>query len=138
MVMEDDLEFLGKGWSFPPVFEKDSASVKMSSGLVDIQESLWILLSTRLGERVMQSKYGCQLDELQFENLNRTTITYISELIRTAILYHEPRIEVEKIEILEEELISGKVLIKLNYLVRSTNSRMNMVYPYYLNEGTSI
>ncbi|MDO6436866.1 GPW/gp25 family protein [Cyclobacterium sp. 1_MG-2023] len=136
--MEDDLDFLGKGWSFPPVFEKDSASVKMSTGLIDIQESLWILLSTRLGERVMQPKYGCQLEELQFENLNRTTITYISELIRTAILYHEPRIEVEKIEILEEELVSGKVLIKLNYLVRSTNSRMNMVYPYYLNEGTSI
>ncbi|AEL28447.1 GPW/gp25 family protein [Cyclobacterium marinum] len=136
--MEDDLDFLGKGWSFPPTFDKDSASVKMSSGLIDIQESLWILLSTRLGERVMQPKYGCQLDELQFENLNRTTITYISELIRTAILYHEPRIEVEKIEILEEEMVSGKVLIKLNYLVRSTNSRMNMVYPYYLNEGTSI
>ena len=136
--MEDDLDFLGKGWSFPPTFDKDSASVKMSSGLIDIQESLWILLSTRLGERVMQHKYGCQLDELQFENLNRTTITYISELIRTAILYHEPRIEVEKIEILEEEMVSGKVLIKLNYLVRSTNSRMNMVYPYYLNEGTSI
>ncbi|MBR9774741.1 MAG: GPW/gp25 family protein [Cytophagales bacterium] len=136
--MEDDLDFLGKGWSFPPTFDKDSASVKMSSGLIDIQESLWILLSTRLGERVMQPKYGCQLDELQFENLNRTTITYISELIRTAILYHEPRIEVEKIEIFEEEMVSGKVLIKLNYLVRSTNSRMNMVYPYYLNEGTSI
>lgn len=136
--MEEELDFLGKGWSFPPTFDKDSEMVEMRSGLIDIQESLWILLSTRLGERVMQPKYGCQLDELQFENLNRTTITYISELIRTAILYHEPRIEVEKIEIKEEELIAGKVLIKLSYLVRSTNSRMNMVYPYYINEGTSI
>ena len=136
--MEEELDFLGKGWSFPPTFDKDSGMVEMRSGLVDIQESLWILLSTRLGERIMQPKYGCQLDELQFENLNRTTITYISELIRTAILYHEPRIEVEKIEIEEEGLIAGKVLIKLSYLVRSTNSRMNMVYPYYINEGTSI
>ncbi|EPR71557.1 GPW/gp25 family protein [Cyclobacterium qasimii] len=136
--MEEELDFLGKGWSFPPTFDKDSEMVEMRSGLIDIQESLWILLSTRLGERVMQPKYGCQLDELQFENLNRTTITYISELIRTAILYHEPRIEVEKIEIKEEEIIAGKVLIKLSYLVRSTNSRMNMVYPYYINEGTSI
>jgi|TARA_R110002096_G_scaffold117213_5_gene254038 hypothetical protein len=136
--MEEELDFLGKGWSFPPTFDKDSGMVEMRSGLVDIQESLWILLSTRLGERIMQPKYGCQLDELQFENLNRTTITYISELIRTAILYHEPRIEVEKIEIEDEGLIAGKVLIKLSYLVRSTNSRMNMVYPYYINEGTSI
>jgi len=136
--MEEELDFLGKGWSFPPTFDKDAAAVEMRSGTVDIQESLWILLSTRLGERVMQPKYGCQLDELQFENLNRTTITYVSELIRTAILYHEPRIEVERIEILEEEMIAGKVLINLSYMVRSTNSRMNMVYPYYLNEGTSI
>ena len=117
--MEEELDFLGKGWSFPPTFDKDSGMVEMRSGLVDIQESLWILLSTRLGEMIMQPKYGCQLDELQFENLNRTTITYISELIRTAILYHEPRIEVEKIEIEDEGLIAGKVLIKLSYLVRS-------------------
>jgi hypothetical protein len=136
--MEDELEFLGKGWSFPPSFDKDAAAVEMRMGTVDIQESLWILLSTRLGERVMQPKYGCQLDELQFQNLNRTTITYVSELIRTAILYHEPRIEVDRIEILEDEMTEGKVLINLSYLVRSTNSRMNMVYPYYLNEGTSI
>lgn len=132
------MEFLGTGWSFPPAFSDKSQSVEMSSGVEDIQESLWILLSTRLGERVMQPKYGCQLDELQFSPLNRTTITYVSELIRTAILYHEPRIEVEKIDIREAEMVEGKVLIDLTYMVRGTNSRQNLVYPYYLNEGTAI
>ncbi|MBD3628900.1 GPW/gp25 family protein [Cyclobacterium sp.] len=135
--MEDEMEFLGTGWSFPPAFNDKSESVEMSSGVTDIQESLWILLSTRLGERVMQPKYGCQLDELQFSPLNRTTITYVSELIRTAILYHEPRIEVEKIDITEEEMVEGKVLIHLTYMVRGTNSRFNLVYPYYLNEGNA-
>ncbi|NHE57486.1 GPW/gp25 family protein [Cyclobacterium plantarum] len=135
--MEDEMEFLGTGWSFPPAFNDKSESVEMSFGVTDIQESLWILLSTRLGERVMQPKYGCQLDELQFSPLNRTTITYVSELIRTAILYHEPRIEVEKIDITEEEMVEGKVLIHLTYMVRGTNSRFNLVYPYYLNEGNA-
>ncbi|WP_439482444.1 GPW/gp25 family protein [Cyclobacterium plantarum] len=135
--MEDEMEFLGTGWSFPPAFNDKSESVEMSSGVTDIQESLWILLSTRLGERVMQPKYGCQLDELQFSPLNRTTITYVSELIRSAILYHEPRIEVEKIDITEEEMVEGKVLIHLTYMVRGTNSRFNLVYPYYLNEGNA-
>ncbi|SHM71361.1 hypothetical protein SAMN04488057_10353 [Cyclobacterium lianum] len=136
--MEDEMEFLGRGWSFPPAFNDKSESVEMSSGVTDIQESLWILLSTRLGERVMQPKFGCQLDELQFSPLNRTTITYVSELIRTAILYHEPRIEVEKIDITEEEMVEGKVLIHLTYMVRGSNSRFNLVYPYYLNEGNAL
>ncbi|MFO7826889.1 MAG: GPW/gp25 family protein [Cyclobacterium sp.] len=136
--MDDEMEFLGRGWSFPPAFDDKSQSVEMSSGVADIQESLWILLSTRLGERVMQPKYGCQLDELLFSPLNRTTITYVSELIRTAILYHEPRIEVEKIEIKEAETVAGKILIKLTYMVRGTNSRSNLVYPFYLNEGNAI
>lgn len=136
--MDDEMEFLGRGWSFPPAFDDKSQTVEMSSGVADIQESLWILLSTRLGERVMQPKYGCQLDELLFSPLNRTTITYVSELIRTAILYHEPRIEVEKIEIKEAETVAGKILIKLTYMVRGTNSRSNLVYPFYLNEGNAI
>lgn len=133
--MEEDMGFLGRGWRFPPSFDEKTQAVNMSSGTADIQESLWILLSTRLGERIMQPKYGCQLDELQFGALNRTTITYVSELIRTAILYHEPRIEVEKITIKEDESTEGKLIIDLTYLVRGTNSRMNLVYPYYLTEG---
>jgi phage baseplate assembly protein W len=136
--MEDEMGFLGKGWSFPPAFNSSTGTVDLSSGTADIQESLWILLSTRLGERIMQPKYGCQLDELQFDTLNRTTLTYVSELIRTAILYHEPRIDVEKIDIETEQLTEGRLTINLSYTVRGTNSRFNLVYPYYLNEGNGI
>ncbi len=136
--MENKKSFLGIGWSFPPEFSKKSNMVKMISDEEDIKSSLEILLSTRLGERVMFPNYGCNLDELLFESLNRTLITYVSELIRTAILYHESRIDVDQIDISESDVLQGELLIKVEYTVRATNSRNNVVFPFYLEEGTDI
>ncbi|UZO81759.1 GPW/gp25 family protein [Aquimarina sp. ERC-38] len=136
--MENKKSFLGIGWSFPPEFSKKSNRVKMISDEEDIKSSLEILLSTRLGERIMFPDYGCNLDELLFESLNRTLITYVSELIRTAILYHEPRIDVDLINITESDTLQGELFIKVDYTVRTTNSRNNVVFPFYLEEGTDI
>ena len=99
--MESKKAFLGTGWGFPPEFSKGRNEVIMTSNEEDIQKSLQILLTTQLGERVMLPEYGCNLEELLFEKLNRTLITYVTDLIRTAILYHEPRIDVLKIDIWE-------------------------------------
>lgn len=126
--------FLGKGWSFPPAFSKKELGVKMLEAEDDIESSLEILLSTRLGERIMQPKYGCDLNELAFEQLTTTMTTYIRDLISTAILYFEPRIEADNIE-LGDKSREGMVIIHISYRVRATNSRKNMVYPYYLNEA---
>nr|MBI1230883.1 hypothetical protein [Cytophagales bacterium] len=134
--MQDDYGFLGRGWAFPPTFDWSSAEAEMLVGEKDIESSLMILLSTRLGERIMQPTYGCQLDELQFNPLNRTTVTYISDLIERAILYHEPRITVDKISMTMDPGQLGIVLIELQYTVRATNSRRNLVYPFYKNEAT--
>lgn len=128
------MSFLGTGWSFPPSFDPQLGIVQMLSDEADIQSSLEILLSTRLGERVMQPTYGCNLDEMLFEPLTTTLKTYIADLIRTAILYHEPRITVNKVDMTESNDLEGLVLIKLEYTVKSTNSRYNYVYPYYKQE----
>ncbi len=136
--MENKKSFLGVGWSFPPEFSKNSNTIKMISDEEDIKSSLEILLATRLGERVMFPDYGCNLDELLFESLNRTLITHISELIKTAILYHEPRIDVDSIDISESDTLQGELFIRVEYIVRATNSRSNVVFPFYLEEGTDI
>ena len=130
--------FLGRGWSFPPEFSKTTNSVLLTEDEEDIEKSLQILLSTRLGERIMLPDYGCNLDELLFKPMNLTLKTYVTDLIRTAILYHESRIEVEKIRIEESTDNDGILLICIDYLVRITNSRKNMVYPFYKAEGTEI
>jgi len=136
--MESEKAFLGTGWSFPPEFKKTTKSVVMISDEEDIKRSLEILLSTKIGERIMLPKFGCNVDELLFNPLSTTLKTYVSELIKTAILYHESRIDVEKIDITQGDDINGEVLVVLDYKIRATNSRTNMVYPFYKEEGTNL
>ena len=136
--METNKSFLGTGWGFPPEFNKETRSVKMLTDEADIKSSLEILLSTRLGERIMVPGYGCNLDELMFKPLNLTLKTFVVDLIKTAILYHEPRIDVNKINIDPTNELEGVLLINLDYTVRTTNSRKNMVYPFYKAEGNEL
>lgn len=129
-----DKSFLGTGWSFPPQFNKLSGTVEMLSNEDDIQNSLRVLLCTRVGERLMQPGYGCNMDVLLFEPINESLITYIKDLVFTAIYYFEPRINPDNvtIEATEEE---GTVLVTVDYTIRSTNARHNLVFPFYLDEA---
>ncbi len=130
--------FLGTGWSFPPSFDKTLNSVVMLSDEADIQSSLHVLLTTGLGERVMQPTYGCNLDSLVFESLTTTFISYICDLVKTAILYHEPRVKLNNVEVDDSRDLEGVILISIDYTVQTTNTRFNYVFPYYINEGTDI
>lgn len=136
--MSENTKFLGRGWGFPPEFNRAAKGVEMLADEADIESSLDILLSTRLGERIMQPDYGCNLDEMVFEAMNLTMRTYLKDLVEHAILYHEPRIDLEKLEIDTSRETEGMLLIIIDYRVRTTNSRFNYVYPYYKNEGTNL
>lgn len=136
--MTEDKSFLGRGWGFPPQFDKASKGVSMIEDEQDIESSLEILLSTRLGERIMQPGYGCNLDAMVFESIDLTTRTYLKDLVETAILYYEPRIELESLEIDTSREWEGVILINIGYTVRATNSRFNFVYPFYKTEGKDI
>ena len=136
--MEEEKSFLGKGWSFPPAFNKNSASVEMISDEEDIRSSLEILLSTRIGERIMQPTYGCEMTKMLFEPIDATLKTYIKDLINDAVLYHEPRIILNELDIIEADIESGLVEVMLDYTIISTNTRNNLVYPFYKYEGTNL
>ena len=136
--MEPNFLFIGRGWSFPPNFNNVSGSVDMLEQEADIASSLEILLGTVRGERVMLPQYGCNLDELIFENLDTRMKTLMTDKIESAILYHEPRIEIEKVSLDDTRELEGIVLIELVYRVKTTNSRFNFVYPFYKIEGTDI
>lgn len=135
--MDSDYKFIGTGWAFPPTFTKTDQKVEMVSGRTDIEQSLEILLSTRVGERIMQPKYGCNLDRLIFEPLDSTLIAYVKDLIETAILYFEPRIVVGAINI-EPAPNEGKLEINIDYTIAVTNTRFNFVFPFYKTEGTEV
>lgn len=130
--------FLGTGWSFPPTFDRNTGTVEMVSEEEDIKQSLNILLSTSLGERVMQPLYGCNLTDYVFESLSSSVIGYIKDRVKNAILFYEPRIIAEKIEVTSDEsfdLIEGRFTISVEYTIPGTNSRFNYVYDFYENEA---
>lgn len=130
--------FLGRGWSFPPMFNRDRAGVEMLEEEADIASSLEVLLTTARGERVMLPQYGCNLDELVFESLDTRMKTLMADKVGSAILYHEPRIELERVRLDDSRELEGVVLIEIVYRVKSTNSRFNFVFPFYRREGTDI
>ena len=131
--------FLGTGWSFPPTFDVVTGRVSMVSDIEDINQSLNILLSTNLGERVMQPDYGCNLNDYMFDSLNNSLIGIIKHHVENSILYYEPRIVAENVDVTapdSTDLLEGKFTITVEYSIPGTNSRFNYVYDYYLNEAT--
>jgi phage baseplate assembly protein W len=131
-------DFLGRGWSFPPTFVREAPRVDMLEEDADVASSLEILLSTTPGERVMQPLYGCNLSELVFETLDTRMKTLMADKVESSILYYEPRVTLESVQLDDSLELEGVVLIDVVYRVKTTNSRFNFVYPYYKNEGTDI
>ena len=129
--------FLGSGWSFPPAFGPGGAEVQTVFGVEDIEQSLAILLATRRGERVMQEDFGCDLSEFLFGEISQGLIGRVRGVIADAILHHEPRITVNEIEASEHGMHEGLLFVSIAYTVRATNSRYNMVFPFYLQEAAA-
>jgi phage baseplate assembly protein W len=134
----DANSFLGTGWAFPPTFDPALATCVVVSDDTDIQQSLDILLSTALGERVMQPQYGCDLQPYVFSPLNPHMVGYLKDRVRNAILFYETRIKIESLDVSagdSTDVIEGRFRITLSYTVVQTNTRFNYVYNYFQNEA---
>ena len=135
--MAPDEQFLGKGWGFPVAFDHQGRSLRMAEAEEDIRQSLHILLSTDLGERVLRPTFGWKRDALLFEPLSTSFAAYLTREIETAILFFEPRIELNNLSFEIAPESPGLIEIRLDYTIRTTNTRSNLVYPFYLDEATN-
>ncbi len=127
-------DFLGTGWAFPIKFSP-GGDAQMLSGQDDIRSSLEILLRTKPGERPLHPDYGVALDDLLYEPVSASLRALVADNLRMAILIHEPRVNLLAIEF-EDRLNEGRLDIRLFYAIRSTNSRFNLVYPFYLTDSS--
>lgn len=134
----DDPGFLGQGWAFPPAFEPASGAAAMVSAADDINQSLRILFETRPGERVMHPTFGCRIHDHVFDPMNAPTMRGMESAIARAILFFEPRITVDRLSVTVADAAAGRLQISLIYTIRQTNARSNVVFPFYINEGTLI
>ena len=134
--MADDL-FLGKGWGFPVTFANQGRAVTMAEAEEDVRQSLDILLSTHVGERVLNPTFGWKRDSLAFEPLSTSFAAYLTREIETAILFFESRILLNSVNFQTEPDAEGLVLIRIDYTIKTTNTRTNLVYPFYVTPATN-
>jgi phage baseplate assembly protein W len=126
-----DTEFLGNGWAFPIGLD-DDGRVRMAAGEEGVRQSIWTILSTSPGERIMRPDFGCALHDLVFDVNSPATATAVSGAVRDALAVWEPRIDVLDVFAAPDPADPSVLLIEINYQVRTTNSRFNLVYPFYM------
>jgi uncharacterized protein len=128
-----EADFLGRGWSLPALVEK--RQIDLSGGEQNIRESIWTILATAPGERVMRPTFGCGLHDLVFALPSAATLGRVRKQVTDALVLWEPRIDVMDVAV--ETKGRGEVLlINIHYMVRATNNFFNLVYPFYLTVGT--
>jgi uncharacterized protein len=127
-------EFLGTGWSFP-IKPDNEGKFEIAQYEESVRQSIWIILGTAKGERVMRPSFGCGIYDLVFEVNNDTTAGRITEAVREALLAFEPRVDLQDVQVRAEPQ-DEVMLISIDYEVRATNNAFNLVYPFYLEQGT--
>jgi phage baseplate assembly protein W len=124
--------FLGKGVSLSFDIANDGA-IRLSSLQELVKESIFIILSTKIGERVMNYNFGCEIHELMFEINNTSTQARARMYVNDAIVKWEPRVEIKSVEV--EALGKNELIIDVSYYIRETSVVDNLVYPFYLMEA---
>ena len=127
-------DFLGKGWRYP-VVRDDTSGVAIGYAERSITDSIWIILATAPGERVMRPDFGCGIHQYVFGLNDSATVGKVRKAVHESLVRWEPRIDV--IDVNTEIKGNGEVLlINVHYRVRSTNNYFNLVYPFYLRVGS--
>ena len=128
-------DFLGRGWKFQ--ISVEDGKIASSEGEDSIKESIRIILGTAKGERVMRPDFGCDINEIVFAPINTSTGTRIDFHIREALLIWEPRIDLLNVHVSPDENEENKLVINIEYMVKASNTKSNLVYPFYLESGVS-
>jgi phage baseplate assembly protein W len=126
--------FLGRGWAFPIC---DAAGRTATAEYdEDVEQAILIILRTDPGERVMRPDFGAGLRAFVFEPMTPATLEAIRQRVQEALVDWEPRIDVEQVTVTPDP-DAGRAVINMSYRVRATNSHRNLVYPFYLEEGST-
>ena len=124
-------DLIGKGWAFPSVVSPQGG-IGLVGGNDEIVAAIRTIIGTAPGERVMRPEFGCEIWDLLFEPINSTTLGQMEGAVMEALRQWEPRIEVEEVVPIPDGEGSAEVKIDVRYRIRATNSRRNLVYPFYI------
>jgi phage baseplate assembly protein W len=126
-------DFKGSGWGFPIHIDPATGALAAAQDEDKIRQSIWMILTTAPGERVMRGDFGCGIHNLVFESFSDAAIGQVLNEVAQALSRFEPRIDVLGIDVAPDRDEPNVLLIAINYVVRSSNSRFNLVYPFYVS-----
>jgi phage baseplate assembly protein W len=129
--MATNNELIGRGWRFP-ILPDESGGLAYVDGDASVEQSLRILLLTGLGERVMRAGFGCKAQRLVFAPGSLQYLGLLESSVREAIRDWEPRVELEQVSAEADPADERRVTVNIGYRVRRTNTRNNLVFPFYL------
>jgi len=149
-------DFTGRGWRFP-IKVNARGRLEWSEGPTRIQDSIWLIIKTALGERIMRPKFGAGVDDFVFQSNSLINRSALGTAIKSALLEWEPRIDLDEVRVnsvselrgsqLDAETrevvgsqsvdLDSQVLVTIQYRIRTTNELFNVVFPFYLEEGVS-
>ncbi len=127
-------DFIGQGWRFP-ILPDSSGGLGYVSGDDNVEQSVKILLLTALGERVMRPSFGTRARSMVFAPGSIQNLRLLEVSIREALVEFEPRVQVESIRAEANPAQPWRVDVDIRYLIRRTNTRQNLVFPYYLGQA---
>lgn len=127
--------FLGTGWQFPITVDEITGRVVESSYEENIRQSIYLIIMTKPGERLMHPDFGCAIHNFMFENIDYTTLSRMKQAVEEALIRWEPRITDTEVTVIDAVKEQNAVEIRITYRVRATNNPYNMVFPFYLEEA---
>lgn len=127
-------QFIGRGWAFPLRVDQ-TGGIALVSREQEIEEAIRLILGTSPGERPMRPEFGCKIHEYLFASADGETAGAIAAEVRAALRRWEPRIDVDDVEVTIDRVNPALLYIDVRYVVKATNDRRNLVFPFYVIPG---
>src|SRR6266542_3651668 len=131
---DSETDFIGSGWAFP-LRVGPRGGIALTRRDQDVDEAIRLILSTPIGERRMRPRFGCGVHDLTFATNDPTTHGLIEHHVLEALALWEPRVAVSGVRVRNDDAEPSRVLVEIDYTLRSSNDRRNLVYPFYIIPG---
>lgn len=124
-------EYLGCGIKFPIEVNRATGRFCMSRGEESVREAVYTILMTQKGERFVRPEFGSRILSYTFMDVSDTRIHMMAKELKDTIEEQEPRVSQVEVEA-EPRLEKGCLILHVSYRIRATNTRDNLVFPFYL------
>lgn len=128
------VDVLGSGWAFPPTVDA-RGRIALARQERDVEEAIYMILLTPVGQRVMRPEFGCRIHDLIFAPDDATTIGLATYYVEDALGMWEPRIQVRDVRVLPDAENQARLLVHIRYEIKATYDERSLVFPFYRIPG---